>query len=95
MARHLMIRNDQLRTRVVDYGNTDKPVLGEVSYAELFSGEITLEDKKIKTASLSSLYKARLIADHLKAQIHSGKFLLSRPVEPLPTNTTLKSLTIR
>lgn len=95
MAQHLMIRNDQLRTRVVDYGNIDKPVMGEVSYAELFSGEITLEDKKIKTASLSSLYKARLIADHLKAQIHSGTFLLSRPVEPLPTDTALKSLTIR
>jgi uncharacterized protein (DUF39 family) len=92
MAAKLMIRNEQIRTKLVDYGSIDKPTLTEVNYAELFSGEITFEGKKIKTASLSSLYKARIIARELKQWIEQGNFLLSEPLEPFPQNTSLKSL---
>lgn len=95
MARKVMIRNEQIITKVVDYGNIDKPVLGEVNYAQLQSGEITLGDKKIKTASMSSLYKARKIAEILKDQITGGSFTLTEPVEAFPKNTSLHSLEIR
>ncbi len=95
MAHKVMIRNEQIRTKIVDYGNVDKPVMGEATYEELFSGEITLQNKKIKTASMSSLHKARIIADLLKEQIRSGSFTITEPVELFPTNTSLNSLEIR
>lgn len=95
MAKAVMIRNEQIITKIVDYGNIDKPVMGEVNYKQLMSGEITIQDKKIKTASMSSLYKARIIADQLKDQIKSGAFTLTEPVELFPTNTSLNSLEIR
>lgn len=95
MARKVMIRNEQIITKVVDYGSIDKPVMGEVNYAQLQSGEITLEGKKIKTASMSSLHKARVIAEMLKDQISKGSFTLTEPVEAFPRNTSLNSLEIR
>jgi len=95
MAARLMIRNDQITTRILDYGDPGHPELGRTNYARLMSGEIELQQKKIKTASLSSLYKAREIADLLKKQIMEGSFLLSEPVEMFPKGKGLKSLEIR
>ncbi|MDA3821260.1 MAG: homocysteine biosynthesis protein [Bacteroidales bacterium] len=95
MAAKLMIRNEQIITKVVDYGSIDKPVLGDVNYKQLFSGEIEIDGKKIRTSSMSSLLKARKIADLLKEQINKGAFLLTEPVEMFPKNTSLNSLEIR
>ncbi len=95
MAQRVMIRNAQITTRIVDYGETDKPVLGEVNYEQLYSGEIELMDKKIKTASLSSLLKAREIASILKQEISSGRFMLTEPLELFPKGTNLHSLETR
>ncbi|MCK4992470.1 MAG: homocysteine biosynthesis protein, partial [Bacteroidales bacterium] len=95
MAARVMIRNDQITTRILDYGDPDHPELGRATYEELMSGEIELNQKKIKTASLSSLYKAREIADILKKQIIEGNFQLSEPVELFPKGKGLNSLEIR
>jgi len=95
MAEKVMVRNEQITTKLVDYGTEEKPVLGEVNYRDLFSGEIDLDGRKIKTASLSSMYKARLIATQLKESIQQGRFLLSEPLEPFPANTSLNSLKIK
>ena len=95
MASRVMIRNDQITTRILDYGDPDHPELARTNYAELMSGEIELKQKKIKTASLSSIYKAREIADLLKKQIRDGSFLLSEPVETFPHGKGLNSLEIR
>ena len=95
MAARLMIRNDQITTRILDYGNPGHPELGRVNYAQLMSGEIDFKGKKIKTSSLSSLYKARKIADILKKQIKSGAFLLTEPLEAFPVGKGLNSLEIR
>lgn len=95
MASRVMIRNDQITTRILDYGDPDHPELARINYAELMSGEIELNQKKIKTASLSSIYKAREIADLLKKQIREGSFLLSEPVETFPRGKGLNSLKIR
>jgi len=73
---------------VVDYSQAypqmkpDK--LGEVSYAQLRSGQIIIKGKKVPTASLSSYPRAVEIATTLKEWILSGKFLLTEPVAPLP-----------
>jgi uncharacterized protein (DUF39 family) len=95
MAKRVMIRNEQISTRILDYGDPAHPELGKANYAELMSGEIALNGKKIKTSSMSSMYKARIIADQLKEQIEKGEFTLTKPLEPFPTNTTLNSLEIR
>jgi uncharacterized protein (DUF39 family) len=95
MASRVMIRNEQITTRILDYGDPEHPELGRTTYKELMSGEIELMGKKIKTASLSSIYKAREIADILKKQIASGEFLLTEPVEMFPRGKGLNSLEIR
>jgi len=95
MAKRVMIRNEQITTRILDYGIPDKPELCKINYAELFSGQITLRGKRVKTASLSSIYKARIIADLLKDQIRRGEFMLTEPLSLFPKNTSLHSLDIR
>ncbi len=73
---------------VVDYSKAypqmKSDILGEVSYAQLKSGKITVRDKEVPTASLSSYPRAVEIANTLKEWILSGKFLLTVPVAPLP-----------
>ncbi len=88
MARFTAVKDEDIYAPVVDYG-TDYPqgkkrILGEVSYAALRSGEIILNKKRIKTASLSSYPKAVEIAETLKKWIQKGKFLLTNPVAPIP-----------
>ncbi|MFC1979522.1 homocysteine biosynthesis protein [Chloroflexota bacterium] len=73
---------------IVDYSEAYpqmKPdVLGEVSYAQLKTGKITIQGQEVPTASLSSYPMAVEIATTLKEWILSGKFLLTDPVAPLP-----------
>ena len=80
--------DEDLVAQVVDYGN-DYPnripaSLGEVSYARLKSGAISVNGKEISAFPLSSYSKAKEIATILKGWIDSGGFLLTEPVTPLP-----------
>jgi L-aspartate semialdehyde sulfurtransferase len=77
------ISDEDLFTQVIDYG-FDYPEAkfksyGQVSYAELKSGSIMIKGKKIPTTPLSSMVKARKIADILKKSIKNGMFLLGTP----------------
>lgn len=91
LAARVSIRNSQIDTYIEDYGDECK-LKGQVSYEQLRSGEIEFLGKKIHTSPLSSLYKARQIADILKQWIQKGEFELTAPVRPMPTGTSLKSL---
>ena len=75
---------------VVDYSeaypNGKAEILAEVTVAQLKSGEITVNGKKVITAGLSSYARAREIALILKAWIEAGAFLLTEPVAPLPAS---------
>lgn len=93
IAKRVSIRNEQIETTIVDYGNGGTP-LGKTNYAALQSGEIEVNGKKVKAAPLSSLSKAREIADILKEWIESGKFELSAPVRPMPSHSEVKKLNI-
>ncbi len=88
MAAHTGISDADLFTQVVDYGydytNGIARSYGEVSYAQLKSGEIEVNGKKVKTAPLSSMVKARAIAENLKKSISEGHFFLNKPAELLP-----------
>jgi uncharacterized protein (DUF39 family) len=88
LARSTAVSDAEIFTKVIDYGHDypqleGKP-LGEVSFAQLRSGKITVSGKEVPTSSLSSYYKARQIAGILKDWIRKGKFLLTEPVQPLP-----------
>lgn len=94
IARCVSIRNDQIETTVVDYGNGCKP-LGKTTYAALQGGEIEVGGRTIRTTPVSSISKAREIAQTLREWVRSGKFLLSEPVRPMPAVSTVKKLEIR
>jgi len=91
LAHRVSIRNEQIETTIVDYGN-DNQILGKTNYAALHSGEIEIKGQKVRTAPVASLAKAREIAQILKTWIQKGNFLLTAPVRPMPTGTTLKTL---
>jgi uncharacterized protein (DUF39 family) len=86
MMADIAMPNEHLYTDIYDYGVSErsKKVVKRVTYAELRSGEVEIEGKKIKTAPLASLLKARMIAEELKAKIISGEFVITRPAAALP-----------
>jgi uncharacterized protein (DUF39 family) len=88
ILKYTTITDDEIFAPLVDYSQAYpqmKPeTLGEVSYAQLKSGQITIKGKKVPTASLSSYSRAVEIANILKEWIINGKFLLTEPVELLP-----------
>ncbi len=95
MARRVMIRNSQIETSIMDYGSPDHDILGRIDYKSLFSGEITLNGRKIRTAPLSSVKVAREIAGKLREEIVAGRFLLTEPVEHFKKTSGLNSLEIK
>ncbi|MBW1790772.1 MAG: homocysteine biosynthesis protein [Deltaproteobacteria bacterium] len=88
MARYTGVSDEELFTQIVDY-SYDYPHgvarnYGEVSYAQLKSGHIEVNGKKVVTAPLSSVVRAREIAETLKSWIEKGDFELTTPVTTLP-----------
>lgn len=88
MAAFTGVSDNNLYTRVVDYGhdytNGVARDFGEVSYAQLKSGSILIEGQKVQTAPLSSITKAREIAELLKKWIIEKQFFISKPIMTLP-----------
>ena len=89
IAKNCAVKDEDIITEIVDYstGRLNRPELGKVTYAELKSGLVKVKDQEIKVSSMSSLYKARKIAEELKQRIKDGKFLLYKPVRTLSTTT--------
>jgi len=88
MLQYTIVTDEDIFAPVIDYSEAFpqmKPdILGEVSYAQLKSGQITIQGEKVPTASLSSYPRAVEIANTLKEWILKGEFLLTEPVTPLP-----------
>jgi len=88
IAHFCAVTDDQLLAPIVDYGH-DYPaatgrILGHVSYAQLKTGKMNLDGQEILTVPLSSLVRAREVAQLLKEWIEKGQFLLGEPVDLLP-----------
>ena len=88
ILKYTTITDAEIFAAIIDYSDAYpqmKPdIVGEVSYAELKSGKISVQGKNVPTGSLSSYTRAVEIAETLKEWIKSGKFLLTAPVAPLP-----------
>ncbi len=83
------VDNDEILMPIKDYGH-DYPngiptILAHAPFEDLMSGEVELLDKKVKTVPLTSYSLSLEIANELKAWIEQGKFLLSEPVEMIPS----------
>jgi CBS domain-containing protein len=94
LAKKVAIRDSEIFTDIVDYSapRRDRPKFGQVSYKELKSGSITVNGKKVRVSSLSSLKMAKKVAATLKMWIDQGTFTLTAPVERLPNNTVFRPM---
>ncbi|MDI6716379.1 MAG: homocysteine biosynthesis protein [Actinomycetota bacterium] len=90
------VSDKEIYSTIIDYSVTQrsKPSFGRVSYAELRSGKIEINGKKVRTAPISSYSKARKIAETLKEWIKQGKFYLQQPIENFSLDQTFKPLEI-
>lgn len=93
VMRRCSISNEEIFAELVDYSLPSvRPPMQRYSYAELRSGTIEYEGRKIRTSSMSSLYGARKVADTLKDWIEHGEFLLNQPCLGFPKEGKLKGL---
>lgn len=102
IARYTAVRDEDIYAPIVDYSKGYPEIssgpLGEVNYAQLKSGFITIDGKNVPTGGLSSYKKAREIALLLKQLIMEKRFYLTEPVAKLPSvesGVTLKLLNER
>ena len=102
ILKYTTITDDQIIGTIIDYSdaypNRRNESVGEVTYAQLKSGKITVQGKRVPTASLSSYPRAVEIANILKGWIKAGKFELTQPVAYLPgveSGVTFKPLNER
>ena len=89
IARFTGVSDEEIFTQIIDYGK-DYPKgegksLGQVSYAELKSGNIRFRSKDVPPVPLSSYVRALEIANILKGWIEKREFLLTEPQEMLPS----------
>jgi len=83
ILKYTAVSDKELFTQIVDYGHDYPKAIsksyGQVSYAELKSGTIMIKGKNVPTVPLSSMVKARKIADILKTQIQRSRFFIGQP----------------
>ena len=89
IVQYTAVSDEDLFTQIVDYGhdysNGISKSYGQVSYAELKSGHIKFRGEDIPSVPLSSMVRAREIADMLKNWISNGKFFIGEPQVTLPS----------
>lgn len=99
IAKNCAIRDKDLKTVVKDAAeqqvmDSQKAVVAHVTYAELKSGKITIDGKKIKTSSVSNVRKSRELMAMLNEKITRGEFFLTEFVEQLPLTSRNKPLNV-
>ena len=88
--------NEELWTNLKDYslGRRARPNLARYNYAQLRSGSVEFNGRKVKTSPMSSLAMAREIAGILKSNIAAGEFTLQQPIAQFP-KTEFKPMAMR
>jgi uncharacterized protein (DUF39 family) len=94
IAEKAAIRDREIVTEIIDYGipSRDRGNLALTNYEELKSGNIYINDRRVKVSSLSSLRHAEKICALLKKWITDGTFTLTSPVERLPLEREFKPM---
>ncbi|WP_457572610.1 homocysteine biosynthesis protein [Desulfovulcanus sp.] len=69
-----------------DYGQGKSRIIRYVTYAELKSGQIEIEGKKVPAVPVTSYALSLEVADLLKKWIESGEFLLTEAQEKIESN---------
>jgi uncharacterized protein (DUF39 family) len=97
VAESAALPDDQITTNILDYGvpSRARPVIRKVSYEELKSGRVTINDDEVRTSPLSSFKHAKEIAQTLKSWIGEKRFFLTRSVELIPNHRDFRPLEIR
>ncbi|WP_035239752.1 homocysteine biosynthesis protein [Desulfobacter vibrioformis] len=83
ILKYTSVSDKEIFTQIIDYGH-DYPKgisksYGQVSYAELKSGSITIKGQRVPTVPMSSMVKARKIAQILKTEIQQSRFYIGVP----------------
>ncbi|MCQ2070051.1 MAG: homocysteine biosynthesis protein [archaeon] len=87
------ISDEEIFAEMVDYSlPTGRTPMARYNYAQLRSGTVEYQGKKIRTSSMSSYAGARDVAETLKDWIDNGEFLLNKPCLDLPKEGKLKGL---
>ncbi|MBD2664106.1 hypothetical protein B6N60_03724 [Richelia sinica FACHB-800] len=83
---HCAVQDKDLVAPIVDFSipRRVRPTFGLVSYAQLKSGRIAIENRNVRVAPLASLFLSRKVASELKQWIEAGKFTLTEPVASIP-----------
>lgn len=96
MAKKTAVRDSDLVVNIVDYAEKRRPdlrpVVRRVSYEELKSGHVDINEKEVPTSPLSSYFMAKKVAENLKSELESGNFYLTTPIERLPVPTESKPM---
>lgn len=93
VMRRCAISDEDIYAEMVDYSlPSGRTCMQRYNYAQLRSGSIEYQGRKIRTSALSSLSGARKVADELKDWIEHGEFLLNRPSMMLPREGKVKPL---
>ncbi len=83
ILKYTAVSDDEIFTQIVDYGfdytEGISKSYGQVSYGELKSGTIMVRGQKVPTVPLSSMVKARKIAQLLKTAIQQSRFFIGQP----------------
>ena len=83
ILKYTSVSDKEIFTQIIDYGH-DYPKgisksYGQISYAELKSGIITIKGQSVPTVPMSSMVKARKIAQILKTEIQQSRFYIGVP----------------
>ncbi len=99
ILKYTTVRDRDIEAPVInyakDYAEANGKILCHLNYEQLKSGEVLIQDKKVRTGALSSYPKALEIAEILKGEIKAGRFQVSKPIAELPKKQRMKPLKVR
>lgn len=94
VVRKTAVRDEEILVSVKDYGvpSRSRPILRQVSYAELKSGRIEINGEDVRTSSLSSYRRAKMVADKVKTWVEEGQMTLCLPTRRIDPSKQVKPM---
>lgn len=91
---YLALKDSDIYTSIVDYSvcKGGHPVIKKVSYQQLKSGFVEINNKQIKTHSLTDIKKSQEISELLKQWILNKQFFLQQPIKMFSKNNKVKPM---